>query len=180
MPPIAIFLQTLRRAVRSAPALAHLPSAYPPKLWPMRTGTASIRCVRPSLTMPSKSFASFRATSPAGPARLQVAMDRQQRGEVEVVGMMSFEDWPHIGRGRSGGSACRRRAGAGLLVAEVREDSFAFMLVEVPDPVWKTSMGNSASRRPRRRRAQASWIILQSSRGHAAGLRARLTSAQRS
>ena len=34
--------------------------------------------------------------------------------------------------------------------ARVASTSFMFMLVEVPDPVWKTSMGNSSSHSPAR------------------------------
>ena len=40
--------------------------------------------------------------------------------------------------------------------------SFAFMLDEVPEPVWNTSIGNSASQSPCATSSAASWIAVAS------------------
>ena len=45
-------------------------------------------------------------------------------------------------------------------VASVAITSLAFMLLDVPDPVWKTSIGNCASWSPRATSAAASWIAV--------------------
>ena len=45
-------------------------------------------------------------------------------------------------------------------VASVAITSFAFMLLDVPEPVWNTSMGKCASWLPRATSAAASWIAV--------------------
>ena len=42
--------------------------------------------------------------------------------------------------------------------ARLASTSFAFMFDEVPDPVWNTSIGNSASQSPRATSAAAAAI----------------------
>ena len=97
------------------------------------TGTASIRCVRPALTTLSKALA-FRASelSSAFSAGSSSLSDTSSAARWTAEGNTSLEDCPMLTWSLGCAPAPARRA----------MTSLAFMFVEVPDPVWKTSIGN--------------------------------------
>src|SRR5207342_3368608 len=107
--------------------------------WPSVTGTASIRCVRPVFTMSANSSAlaasAAASVSRAGRSRF-VAASRAARWTAD--GKTSFDDWPRL----------TWSLGWTPSPASVAITSLAFMLDEVPEPVWKTSIGNWLSWRP--------------------------------
>ena len=98
-----------------------------------------MRCVRPDLTMSLNASAlpanAFSSRSSAGSSRF-VASSSAAR--CTALGNTSFEDWPMF----------TWSFGCAPSPASVAITSFAFMFDEVPEPVWKTSIGNWSSCRP--------------------------------
>ncbi len=101
----------------------------------MRRGIASIVCVRPSATTSSNRTARSRSASAsrATPGK-NVSASAARAATCTDVGITSFEDWPmftwSFGWTRRSGVDARRAI-----------TSFTFMLEDVPEPVWKTSIG---------------------------------------
>src|SRR3954452_1974990 len=142
VPPIG---SSARRASvprsRSVPWLHWL--AQPPASWPRVIGTASMRWVRPAFTTCFQSCALRLSTAPrwssAGTVSRTIA---SAAARWIVVGNTSFELcealtwsfgwilWPDARE------------------ASVAMTSLAFMFELVPEPVWNTSIGNSASYAP--------------------------------
>ena len=131
------------RAARASPRRAPCPRA--PARRSRRTpgraspGTASIQCVRPDLTTSSNSvaFASSAAASwsSAGSRSWTIS---SSAARCTADGKTSFEHWPML----TSSFACTPSP------ASVAITSFAFMFDEVPEPVWKTSIGNWSSSSP--------------------------------
>ena len=94
VPPSATSaISPLARSTRSMPFSTW--RAYPPNSWPRRTGVASMRCVRPDLTMPSKSRACAARAPFSDPSAGTSSSRIAARHETWIaVGMMSFDDWP--------------------------------------------------------------------------------------
>ena len=117
--------------------------AHAPASWPRVIGTASIRCVRPDFTTSAHSA----ARTSIAPARYSSAgMTSLSTASVAatwmVVGKVSFDDCDAL----TWSFGCTSRPRARL--ARVAMTSLAFMFDEVPDPVWKTSIGKCASWAP--------------------------------
>ena len=92
-----------------------------------------MRCVRPALTTSANAAAlaaSDASSSPSAGSRSFVAASSAARCTAE--GNTSFEDWPRL----------TWSLGCTPSPASVAMTSLAFMLDEVPEPVWKTSIGN--------------------------------------
>ena len=107
------------------------------------TGVASIRWVRPALTTPVNSSAFWRKAR----ARWRRAGTREPAISTVAAtwmadGKTSLEDWDAFTSSLGWTRRPRRSE------ARVARTSFMFILDEVPDPVWKTSTGNSASQCP--------------------------------
>src|SRR5579884_2666606 len=114
-------------------------AAYPPNSWPSVTGTASIQWVRPDLTTSSNSsaFASSEAASVSSAGSRSFVIS-SSAARCTADGNTSFELWPMLTSSFGWTSS----------PASVASTSFAFMFDEVPEPVWKTSIGNWSSRSP--------------------------------
>jgi len=65
-----------------------------------------------------------------------------------AVGKTSFEDWPRLTSSFGCTGLLPPRPAPASSLARAATTSFAFMLVCVPEPVWKTTRGNSSSRAP--------------------------------
>ncbi len=130
---------SLARSMRASPR-RHA-AAHPDNSWPRRTGTASTRCVRPSFTTWSSSFA-FASRAPASAERPGAVSASTVRiaARWSAVGKTSFELWPLLTWSFGWTRVPPRSAFARFAMT-----SFAFMFDEVPLPVWKTSTGNWAS-----------------------------------
>src|SRR5918999_2441105 len=98
-----------------------------------------MRCVRPDLTMSSNASAlpaNARSSRSSAGSRRFVASSSAARWTA--LGNTSFDDWPMF----------TWSFGWAPSPASVAMTSFAFMFEEVPEPVWKTSIGNWSSWRP--------------------------------
>src|ERR1035441_4872176 len=137
--------------VRSAPWL--IAAAYPPNSWPRVTGTASIRWVLPTLTTAANSAAlASNAAARCSSAGISSRASSRVAASPIADGNTSLDDcealtWSFGCTGRP--SRCD---------ASAAMTSLAFMLLEVPDPVWNTSIGNWSSCSPTATAAPASWI----------------------
>ena len=112
-------------------------------------GTASIQCVRPDFTTSSNSFAfasSEVANKSSAGSRSFVISSSAARCTAD--GKTSFDDCPMFTSSFAWTSS----------PASVASTSFAFMFDDVPDPVWKTSIGNWSSSSPFAMRAAAAAI----------------------
>ena len=118
-------------------------AAYPENSWPRRMGVASIRCVRPVLSTSwnSCAFASstFQSCASAGSRSRSISSTAET---CSAVGITSLLLWPKLTW--SLGCTLRPR----ISLARCATTSLAFMLDDVPLPVWNTSIGNSASHWP--------------------------------
>src|SRR3954451_8962764 len=98
-----------------------------------------MRCVRPDLTMSANCSAlpaSERSScSSAGSSR---SLATPSAARCTALGKTSLEDWPMF----------TWSLGCAPSPAIVAITSFAFMFDDVPEPVWKTSIGNWSSCRP--------------------------------
>ena len=117
-------------------------AAYAPISWPSVTGVASIRCVRPALTVSANSSAlasnDVASRSSAGSrssTTASVAATWMLVGKVSLL-LCEALTWS---LGWTSTPAC---------AARLAITSLAFMLELVPEPVWKTSIGNSPSCSP--------------------------------
>ena len=116
-----------RRVRNALPQVAQVP------LGGTATGTASIRCVRPDLTTSSNSRA-FLSSEPAS---------------CSSAGIRSWVSWSSAARctalGKTSLELCPMFTwsfGCAPSPARFAMTSLAFMFDDVPDPVWKTSIGN--------------------------------------
>ena len=118
------------------------------------TGTASIMCVRPAFTTSANSpaFASSDAVSfsSAGSSFSRVS---ETAARWTADGNTSLEDWPMF----------TWSLGCAPSPARLASTSFAFMFEEVPEPVWKTSIGNWSSCSPAATSSPAAAILSASS-----------------
>ena len=112
-------------------------AAYPPNSWPSVTGVASIRWVRPDLTTLANSSAlASNASARWSSAGMRSRVIASVAATWIEVGNVSLLDW--LALTWSLGWTSRPSA----RVARVAITSLAFMLLDVPEPVWKTSIGN--------------------------------------
>ncbi len=115
-------------------------AAYPPNSWPSVTGVASIRWVRPDFTTPANSSAlASNAAARWSSAGMRSRLTASVAATWIEVGNVSLLDW--LALTWSLGWTSRPSA----RVARVAMTSLAFMLLDVPEPVWNTSIGNSPS-----------------------------------
>ena len=124
-------------------------AAYPENSCPSVTGTASIRWVRPDLTMSLNSSAlrwSEASSCSSTGSRSLVTVSSAARWTAE--GNTSLEDWPMLTSSLRCTSSPARAA----------ITSLAFMFDEVPEPVWNTSIGNWSSNSPSAMRSPAAAI----------------------
>jgi hypothetical protein len=113
------------------------------------TGTASIQWVRPDLTTSSNSSAFAASESPSRrSAGRRSFVSSSSAARWTADGKTSFEDWPMLTSSFTWTSSPARLA----------ITSFAFMFEEVPEPVWKTSIGNWSSSSPAAIRSPAAAI----------------------
>jgi hypothetical protein len=114
--------------------------------------------------MPSNAsaFELSEASSRASPGRRTSSIAASAARWV-TVGMTSFEDWQRLtwSLGWTGRRAPRVSPSSSL--ARLAMTSLAFMLVDVPDPVWNTSMTNWVSWAPAITSSQAARMAADSS-----------------
>ena len=128
-------------------------AAYPPSSWPRVTGVASIRCVRPDFTASANS--ALLVSSDACRVAMPSSRSRVPSTAATWIadGKVSLEDWAAFTWSLGCTSTpCRW--------ARVAMTSLRFMLVLVPEPVWKTSIGNWSSCSPLTTSAAAVVIAL--------------------
>jgi hypothetical protein len=135
------------------------------------SGIASIKCVRPVLTILPSAFARLsmvlrRWRAPAAGLCLAPARHHPHRGRDDVIAALAQVDVV-VGMDRQLARCAARPAWA--------MTSLAFMLLEVPEPVWYTSTGNCASCAPPAMAVAASTIA--SACARASNPRCPLTSA---
>ena len=103
------------------------------------TGTASIMCVRPAFTTSANSSAfAPREDDSASSAGNSLAWVSETAARCTADGNTSLEDWPMF----------TWSLGWASPPASAASTSLAFVLDEVPEPVWKTSIGNWSSWSP--------------------------------
>ncbi len=142
VPPIGRF-SARRTIARSARVTAYAAcAANPENSWPRRIGVASIRCVRPIFTTLShwralarRVFSSF-LSGGSSSRRMATAA-----ATCMAVGNVSLDDWPMLtwSLGCTGSLAPIGFPAARHARLEIT--SLTFMFVDVPEPVWKMSMG---------------------------------------
>ena len=130
-------------SMRSAPWLIW--AANPPNSWPSVTGVASMRWVRPDLTTPLNSS----ALRPREAARWASAGSRSSRrasatARWMAVGNTSLDDCEAL----TWSLGWTAPFSPSFSLASVARTSLMFMFDDVPEPVWKTSIGNSTSHSP--------------------------------
>ena len=134
--------RTRGRTDSSRSAAYRTVAAYPENSWPSITGVASMRWVRPDFTRPANSVAlassEVASTSIAGSRSSVTASDA---ATWIAVGKVSLEDWEAL-TWSLGCTSTPARAASDAIT------SLAFMLELVPEPVWKTSIGNASSWSP--------------------------------
>ena len=112
-------------------------------------GVASCRCVLPVLMTGMNSSArpssSDWSSAKAGirPLRIDSSADRWM-----AVGMTSLEDWPMFTWSLGCTGSREPMTPPSISMARFAMTSLAFMFVEVPEPVWKTSTTNWSSWSP--------------------------------
>src|SRR3954452_16475250 len=134
---------TRGRVARTRSAPRRICWAYPLNSWPSVTGVASIRCVRPDFTTwansdPLRDRESARCSRAGNSSCTTPAVAATWIAD----GKMSLLDCDAL----TWSFGCTSSPSA--WVARVARTSLTFMFVEVPDPVWNTSIGNSASCSP--------------------------------
>ena len=154
VPPIGSrrrrFSASSSRASTSPSCVAQAPSS-----WSKRSGIASIRCVRPVLAI----FASSRPRRSMVLRRCFNAGRRRSPVSSTAAtwmqdGITSFDDCAMF----TSSFACTGRPSA--CAASRAITSLAFMLLDVPEPVWKTSTGKAGSNSPAATRSAAARIAL--------------------
>ena len=124
-------------------------ATYPENSCPSVSGTASMRCVRPILVMPSNSAArSWRASRRA-------ATDGRRRSTISsavamcmAVGKVSLDDWDMLTWSLGWIGVLEPITPPLSSMARFEMTSLAFMLVWVPLPVCQIRSGNWSSRAP--------------------------------
>ncbi len=92
-----------------------------------------MRWVRPALTMSANSVAlAVKAASRRSSAGSRPLVAVSSAARCTAEGNTSLEDWPML----------TWSLGCAPSPARLAMTSLAFMFVEVPEPVWKTSIGN--------------------------------------
>jgi len=128
-------------------------AAYPPNSCPSVTGVASIRCVRPDLTTSANSRdLRVRAAARCSSAGIRSWVTAAVAAMWMEDGKTSFDDWDAF-TWSLGWTARPSRSDASVAMT-----SLAFMLDDVPEPVWNTSTGKCSSHFPSATSAAASWI----------------------
>src|SRR5262249_55945972 len=124
-------------------------AAYPPNSCPSMTGTAAMRCVRPDVTTAANS-ADLRSREAArsSSAGTSSSVSSWSAARCTADGKTSFEDCPML-TWSFGWTPSPARAAI---------TSFAFVFELVPEPVWKTSIGNWSSNSPAATRSAAEAI----------------------
>ena len=102
---------------------------------------ASIRWVRPDFTASAYSSALRVSASASTPIAWSRGPAASTAATWMALGKVSFEDWLALTTSFGWHSTPARSASDEIT-------SFTFMLVLVPDPVWKTSIGKCSSCRP--------------------------------
>src|SRR6476469_6834143 len=102
-----------------------------------------MRWVRPALTTSANSISLWpKAIARCSSAGTRSSTAAEVAAMRSALGNVSLLDWPaltwSLGCTSRSVARCARRA----------TTSLTFMFVDVPDPVWKTSMGNSSSCSP--------------------------------
>ena len=134
--------------------------AQPAASWPKVTGAASIRWVRPALTVRTWARASRRSSACRwSRAGISCRTIIQQAASRSADGNTSFDDWEAL----TSSLGCTGRPSRSE--ATWASTSLAFMLVLVPEPVWKTSSGKWSSNAPNDTSDAASWIAAATSLG---------------
>ena len=123
-------------------------ATQPERTWPRRMGVASWRWVRPTMTTPSNSFAFLSRVSRSRRTRGYMFASSQTTAMCMAVGKVSLEDWPRLTWSLGWTGAFEPISPPASSTARLEMTSLAFMFDCVPDPVWKTTSGNSASSRP--------------------------------
>jgi len=119
-------------------------AAYPPNSCPRVTGVASMRWVRPLLTTSANSSALRESeASRCCNAGINVRTIARVVAMWMADGKTSLDDCEAL----TWSFGCTGEPSAS--VARVAMTSFVFMLLDVPEPVWKTSMGKCSSHSPR-------------------------------
>jgi hypothetical protein len=138
---------SLARRARAIPARSC--AAQPPNSWPTVIGVASWRWVRPSFTTSANSRA-LRSSAPASSssAGTRSRSIASRAATCNALGITSLEDWARF-TSSLGWTCIDPRACPSSSLARFAITSFAFMFVDVPEPVWNTSTTKSASRSPR-------------------------------
>ena len=131
-------------------ATAPICRAKPPISCPSRSGVASARWVRPILmiSVPLLGLRRQRIVQPLQ-GRDQSLLDRHADRHVDRRGENVVGALPHVDVvvGVDRLSPAKRSPPASS-IARLAITSLTFMLLEVPEPVWKTSMGNWSSNFP--------------------------------
>jgi hypothetical protein len=124
-------------------------AAKPPNSCPSRTGVASCRWVRPILSTSSNSAALRASCSWSTPSAGSSCSPIASMTPIWMaVGMTSLDDWQRLTWSFGWTGDLSPRAPPSISLARPAMTSFAFMLVDVPDPVWNTSTGKWASSVP--------------------------------
>jgi hypothetical protein len=138
VPPSGIW-PTWGSALRTRRAPRRSWAAYPANSWPSVTGTASIRWVRPDLTTSVNASAlACSDASSASSAGISRFVASSSAARCTALGKTSFDDWPML----------TWSLGWAPSPARFAMTSLAFMFDDVPEPVWKTSIGNCSSCSP--------------------------------
>ena len=116
---------------------------------PRVSGVASCRWVRPIITTSSNARALAskvrRSASTAGSRSSAIAAASAM---CITVGKVSFEDWLRFTSSFGWIGVFEPSSPPASWIARLAITSLAFMLLWVPEPVWNTTSGNSASQRP--------------------------------
>ena len=117
--------------------------------WPRVTGVASWRWVRPSITTSALAAAFARSVSRRpSTAGMSAPSISSTVAMCITVGNASFDDCERFTSSFGWIGALPPRPAPASSLARPAMTSFAFMFVWVPEPVWKTTSGNSPSSRP--------------------------------
>ena len=127
-----------RRSARSACP------AYPWNSWPSRTGVASWRWVRPVLMtgISSSAFCSSAAWS-FSRAGIRSSLIAIRAASWIALGITSFEDWQMLTWSFGWTGLREPISPPSSSIARFAITSLAFMLVEVPEPVWNSTSTTS-------------------------------------
>ncbi len=137
-------------SVALMPASASSICATQPEIaWPSVRGVASCRWVRPTITTLSNAAALAASVSrrwvSAGNSWPSISSSAAM---CITVGKASLEDWPLFTSSLGWMGVLEPSTPPASWIARLAMTSLAFMLDWVPEPVWNTTSGNSASQRP--------------------------------